>query len=239
MKKLRILTKSLLFLSFFLPFFVLPRCDGSARLNQYIKDSLTRDSIIKDSLYQVGKLQQYLDSINKTDSIKKEKSLVIALNRNDDSIQNRPDSALLVIAQAGYNTAPKVERKTIPNHLADFCDFLIHPKKETISGFGVAVAFASVPFDQKESFELGYLLFFIFPLSFLITLGTLIASFFRISFKRQFYLSIVSIACIIVFAFQLEWKELLWGFYLVLFFNLLDITVLYLSIRKEKYANKS
>ena len=218
MKKLRLLTKSLLFLSFFLPFVLVPKCEGfsAAERAKFVCDSLKKDSIIKDSLKQVKLYQDFLKKLKDTTDFE-----II------DTAQ-MPKNSSAITSDIVNQNLPKETRKFKIN-FSKIGESLIYPTDDSYSGFAVVIIFASIPFDKIKEFEIGSLLFLIFPLGFLIIIVSLIA-FRKINLKKHLYLSLISF----IFIFFLPYKGLLAGYYIALILNLLDIIVIYISIRKAK-----
>jgi hypothetical protein len=229
MKKIRLLTKSLLFLSFFLPFVFVPRCDNKAKEAQFIKDSLTKDSILKDSLAKAGKLGHYLDSLKRitySTKLKTSETLIIPI----DSLATTSDTS----KSSHFQSNIEVRENLKSNYIDKVWETLISPTDDSYSGFAVAIIFASAPFAKIKEFEIALLLFLYFPIGYLIVLSTLICQFFKIKIKKHLYLSIVSFILILTFGTTIGIKDLLWGYYIALIINLLDIIVIYISLQKEK-----
>jgi hypothetical protein len=228
MKKLRLVIKLLLCLSFFLPFFVLPTCSNGAKERAlYIRDSLTKDSIKKDSLMKVsleksGKLQSYRDSIKFSET--KYTSVI-------DSIQPH-DSLTASITNTDSYILSQNKNTSISDYYSNFWKLLIQPSENTISGLGVTVIALSIPF-QNHPIEVASFIFFIFSLSFIFSLITLILQFSKPCRRAHLYLSITSLFILILQGSSFKLEDFLYGYYLALIFNLSDILAIYLSLKRK------
>jgi hypothetical protein len=230
MKRIRLFIKGLLFLSFFLPFFVLPTCSNSEKERDlFIRDSLYKDSIMHDSLMKVsleksGKLQHYMDSINNGQIV------VSSIQTTDNNSKLTTDS--LKTTSTNATTSVPVETKSLSDYFTDFLKFLMYPNDETINGFGITIIALTIPF-QSGSFELSNIFCIIFCLSFFFTLSVLCVQFFRPCRRTHLYLSIVSLFVLLFLGISINLESALWGYYLALTFNLSDILAIYISLKRK------
>lgn len=240
MKKLRILTKSLLLLSFFLPFLFFSMCsENSAQKRfEFLKDSLLKDSITKDSLFKVsldkkGILLQYLDSIKYIKDSVKIKHVAFE-SATIDSIKTFSHAFVHDSLDSSVDAKDReIKENLITKRLSRVWDFIFNPNG-CLSGFQLVILFLSIPYDTDYEFQTAHLIFFIFALNYIIILCSLIRQFFNPKLMKYFYLSFVSLAVILTYGLLVGTTQLLWGFYVMLIINILDIIVIYLSIRNQK-----
>ena len=209
MKKLRILTKSLLFLSFFMPFIILPNYN-TKHYAGFIEDSLAKDSIMKDSLAQIGQLGHYLDSLEKIKTV----------STSIDSTKIVTESEKLSLTK-------------------NSCKAKENQESQSFSGARSAINILACLFCDKESPDFLEIIFITLPLAFIITLLSLFLQFFKTNLTWQSILSLISLIFIIAVGFEANAKNLYWGFYAPFILNLLDIVIIYLSMVKVKASNKT
>jgi hypothetical protein len=172
MRILLISNRVLFFLSFFLPFILLPHCEGPSAEEKMAKEMAMQDSIrMTDSAYYVYQSPAFVMSIPivKLDSTK---------NISNLSVHNEPS----LIFKKNHNVLTKVH------------DFLQFPTDNSISGYGIA----SISFNRNISGIISYVLLF----SFLLSIAGIIMLFVRKHHILQIIISGLSLLFLVIFFFH-------------------------------------
>jgi hypothetical protein len=204
MKALFITCRILFFVSFFLPFVLIPRCGPSA-----------------DELAKKAKFMQ--DSIRTADSLNQSEIALINDSSStavqNDSMAKAPDTIKTQVAEA--------PEKGISDYLTDFYDFLKQPTKDAFSGYSLSlIAIGGIEFSVVA------LIFKLFSLSFTFSVVGLLLLFFNRKHIMQFIVSLVSFVSFAVFAIYLLLTDnvipvdnILWGFWVSLILSAVNVAV--------------
>ncbi|MEI7596145.1 MAG: hypothetical protein WCK02_10395 [Bacteroidota bacterium] len=211
MKKILIINRILFFLSFFLPFVILPHCEGSSEMEKKAKHKAFQDSVhIADSLKYDAHILNLKNNV-----------AIVA----SDSLNNFSN-----LTKHTENIDVKKETKPV---LIEIHEFFKCPTEYSISGYGLAYVFV-VGFKLKLVNIIGL----VFSLSFLFSFVGIILLFKNHRHRIQTIVPLISFAAFIVFLSymfvvdKITLEEILWGLWVSLTLSLTNVIIT--IIRKNR-----
>lgn len=208
MKILLIANRILFFLSFFLPFFLLPHCEGPTAEENEAKVKAFQDSVrLCDTVNQA-----YLE-------LSPDKTLTI--HQTDTTISSssptvHPDTTI---------STTETNNLTLKNN-----SFLEYPTENSISGYGIALLSFNRSIRGINTFSLLF--------SFLLSIACIIMIFRRKSHNSQIIISVLSLLFLITFVCiglsdNTPIEAILWGFWTCLILSLTNVIITIIMKRKN------
>jgi hypothetical protein len=200
MRILLLINRTLFFISFFLPFILLPHCEGPSEAEEKAKAKAIQDSIlISDSINQV-----YESSTTDT---------ILTIHHTDTAIST-------VSSTVHPDTAVSINENQ--NILSKIHSFLKNPTEYSISGYGIA----SLTFNSRFMSFLSCMLL----LSFILSIVGVFILLIRRNHIVQTIISVLSLLSLIVFlclciADNTPMNVFLWGFWTSLTLSVTNVII--------------
>jgi hypothetical protein len=216
MRILFIINRILLFLSFFLPFFLIPQCSPSN------EEKVAYETAIQDSIHFTDSINQ-INQYSKTDT-----SLTLSNLDTTDVYSNLTEYKDTTIINKENN-----------NIVKRFHTFLFYPTKNSISGYGLAInQIFKFEFVWQEIIGLCFLLSFLFSF---VGVILIMVKHSHILQKVTSFISLITFIVFFFYIFAIEHTPLeatLWGLWTSLTLNLTNLIITIMIGKKTPAGNK-